>query len=130
MPKLPNKSISLAFAAFGGLIFSSFITEKAILAFNRTLFVETEPVFNLDIGYYVFQKPFIEAMLYSFMALMVVMCIYITIYYILCFQRFFKQGINMETLKKSTFLKQIATYAFLIVLAISLLAIMPPSFKE
>jgi len=123
MPKLPNKSISLAFAAFGGLIFSSFITEKAILAFNRTLFVETEPVFNLDIGYYVFQKPFIEAMLYSFMALMVVMCIYITIYYILCFQRFFKQGINMETLKKSTFLKQIATYAFLIVLAISLLAI-------
>jgi len=123
MPKLPNKSISLAFAAIAGLIFSNTITEKAILAFNSTLFVETEPVFNFDIAYYVFQKPFIEAMLYSFIAVMVVMCIYITIYYVLSFQKFFKQGISIETLKNSTFLKQIATYAFLIVLAISLLAI-------
>ena len=123
MPKLPNKSISLAFAAIAGLIFSYTLTEKAILAFNSTLFVETEPVFNFDIAYYVFQKPFIEAMLYSFIAVMAVMCVYITIYYVLSFQKFFKQGISIETLKNSTFLKQIATYAFLIVIAISLLAI-------
>ena len=123
MPKLPNKSISLAFAAIAGLIFSYTITEKAILAFNRTLFVKTEPVFNLDIGYYVFQKPFIEVMLGSFIAVMAIMCVYITVYYVLCFQKYFKQGINMETLRKSTFLKQIAAYAFIIVLAISLLAI-------
>lgn len=123
MPKLPNKSISLAFAAIGGLIFAYTITEKAILAFNSTLFVETEPVFNLDIGYYVFLKPFIESILYSFIVVMAVMCIYVTIYYVLSFQKFFKQGINRETLKKSTFIKQVATYAFLIVLAISMLAI-------
>ena len=47
------------------MIISKVITEKAILAFNSTLFVETEPVFNLDIGYYIFRKPFIEAILYS-----------------------------------------------------------------
>lgn len=123
MPKLPNKSISFAFATIAGLIFSYLLTEKAILAFNSTLFVETEPVFNMDIGYYVFQKPFIEAILYSFIVVMAIMCVYITIYYLLSFQKYFKQGINVETLKKSTFLKQIATYAFLIVLAISLLAI-------
>ena len=123
MPKLPNKSISMAFSIIGGLIFSELLTEKAILAFNKTYFGQTEPVFNLDIGYYVFQKPFIEALLYSFIVIMAVMCVYITIYYVLSFQKFFKQGINMETLKKSTFLKQIATYAFMIILAISLLAI-------
>lgn len=122
-PKLPNKSIALAFATIAGLIFANLITEKAILAFNKTYFGQTEPVFNLDIGYYVFQKPFIEALVYSFIAMMSVMCIYITAYYIICFQKFFKQGINIETLKKSTFLKQIATYAFLIVIAIALLAI-------
>lgn len=122
-PKLPNKSITLAFATIAGLIFSNLITEKAILAFNKTYFGQTEPVFNLDIGYYVFQKPFIEALLYSFIAMMTVMCIYITVYYIICFQKFFKQGINIDTLKESTFLKQIATYTFFIVIAIALLAI-------
>ena len=123
MPKLPNKSISLAFATVAGIIFSNIITEKAILAFNSTLFVKTDPVFNLDIGYYVFQKPFIEAILYSFIIIMAVMCIYITIYYILCFHKFFNQGISIETLKKNTFIKQISGIAFLILIAISILAI-------
>ena len=123
MPKLPNKSISLAFATIAGILFSKFITEKAILAFNKTSFEQAEPIFNLDIGYYVFQKPFFEALLYSFIIIMEIMCIYITAYYILCFHKFFEQGINMETLKKNTFLKQIIVNAFLIIIAISLLAI-------
>lgn len=123
MPKLPNKSISLAFATIAGLLFAGLITEKAILAFNSTPFVETEPVFNLDIGYYVFQKPFIEAILYSFIAVMAVMTIYITVYYVLSFHKFFSQGINMEVLKKNTFIKQIVINFFFIVLAVAALAI-------
>ena len=123
MPKLPNKSISFAFAVIAGVIFSSLLTEKAILAFNRTYFVETEPVFNLDIGYYIFQKPFIEAILYSFIVSMAIMCIYITVYYLLCFHKFFDKGINIETLKKNTFIKQIAGNGFAIIIAIALLAI-------
>jgi len=123
MPKLPNKSIALAFATIAGLIFSNLITEKAILAFNKTRFVKTEPVFNLDIGYYVFQKPFMESMLYSFIIVMAIMCIYITVYYLLSFRKYFTQGINMETLKNSTFLKQVTFYAFLIILAIAVFSI-------
>ncbi len=123
MPKLPNKSISFAFATIAGIVFSKFLTEKAILTFNKTFFEQTEPVFNLDIGYYIFQKPFFEALLYSFIVVMALMCIYITVYYILCFHKFFEQGINMETLKKNTFIKQIVVNAFLIVIAISLLSI-------
>lgn len=123
MPKLPNKSISLAFATIAGLVFSGLITEKAILAFNGTSFVELEPVFNLDIGYYVFQKPFIEAILYSFIAVMAIMIVYITIYYVLCFHKFFNQGINIETLKKNTFIKQIVMNFFFIIIAIAALAI-------
>lgn len=123
VPKLPNKSISLAFATIAGLIFSEFITEKAILAFNGTPFIELEPVFNLDIGYYIFQKPFIEAMLYSFIAVMAVMTVYITIYYVLSFHKFFNQGINIETLKKNTFIKQVVVNFFFIIIAIAALAI-------
>lgn len=123
VPKLPNKSISLIFASIAGMVFSNLLTEKAILAFNSTLFIETDPVFNLDIGYYIFVKPFLESLLYSFIVMMVIMIIYITAYYLICFHRFFKQGISMETLKQNTFLKQIAANTFLIILAIAALAI-------
>ncbi len=123
IPKLPNKSISLIFASISGIIFSNIITEKAILAFNSTLFIETDPVFNLDIGYYIFQKPFIEAILYSFIVTMVVMVIYITAYYLICFHKFFNQGINIETLKKNTFIKQVVANAFFIMVAIAVLSL-------
>ena len=123
MPKLPNKSIAFIFATIAGILFSKLITEKAILAFNSTLFIETDPVFNLDIGYYIFKKPFIEALLYSFIIVMAVMTIYITVYYLICFYKFFKQGINMETLRKSTFLKQVATNILFIIFTISILSI-------
>ena len=123
MPKLPNKSISLAFGAIAGLIFSGLITEKAILAFNRTFFEVSEPVFNLDISYYVFIKPFIEAILYSLIVVMAIMCVYITIYYLISFHKYFEKGINIETLRKSTFIKQIVAYIFFIILVISALAI-------
>lgn len=123
MPKLPNKSISLIFATIAGILFSNLITEKAILAFNSTLFVETDPVFNLDIGYYIFKKPFIEALIYSIIIVMAVMTIYITIYYLICFYKFFKQGISMETLSKSTFIKQIAGNILIIIFILAILSI-------
>ena len=123
IPKLPNKSISLIFASIAGIIFSNIITEKAILAFNSTLFIETDPVFNLDIGYYIFQKPFIEAVLYSFIVVMIIMIIYITAYYLICFHKFFNQGINIETLKKNIFIKQVVANAFFIMVAIAVLAL-------
>lgn len=123
IPKLPNKSISLAFATIAAIIFSGILTEKAILFFNHIPFEETEPVFNLDIGYYVFKKPFIEAVLYSFIVVMAVMCIYITTYYVICFHKFFNQGISIETLKKNTFIKQITANVFTIILAIAALAV-------
>ena len=123
MPKLPNKSISMTFGAIAGLIFSGLITEKAILALNRTFFEVSEPVFNLDISYYVFQKPFIEAILYSLIVVMAVMCVYITTYYVICFHKYFEKGINIESLKNSTFIKQIVAYAFIIIMVISALAI-------
>ncbi len=122
-PKLPNKSIALAFATITATLCSFFLTEKAILAFNSTLFVETEPIFNLDIGYYIFRKPFIEAVLYMSIAIMAIYCLYITIYYVLCFHKFFEEGISFETLRKNTFIKQITFNIFIIVLLIAALAV-------
>ena len=120
MPKLPNKSISLAFGIIWGLIVSSQITEKAILAFNSAKFGISDPIFNIDIGYYVFQKPFIETAILYLIITMALLTIYVVVYYIIVFNRFFDKGISIETFKKNTFLKQLVVNASIIIILISI----------
>jgi len=119
MPKLPNKSICLMFSAIISIIASSLLTEKAMMAINVSWFGITDPIFNIDLGYYIFQKPFIEAMLIYFIILGIAYTIYIAAYYIITFNVYFDKGIEPETLKKNTFLKHIITNIILIVLAIA-----------
>ena len=124
MPKLPNKSISFIFSAIASDITSRFLVEKAMLAFNTAWFGISDPIFNLDIGYYMFQKPFIETVLIYFVALMVIYSIYIALYYIIIFNVYFDKGINPETLKKNTFLKQLITNVVLAIIGISGITLM------
>lgn len=110
MPKLPNKSISLIFGVIISLIISPTIAEKFILAINPSYFGITDPIFNIDIGYYIFQKPFIELILIYLAIFVLGISIYIGVYYIIVFNTYF-DGIDIESLKKSTFLKQLITNA-------------------
>ena len=118
MPKLPNKSISLVLATIISILTSSMITEKVMLSLNGTLFGIDDPIFGMDIGYYIFQKPFIELGIYYFMILFIILAIYTAIYYIAVFNIYF-DGINAETLKKSMFIKQVSVFAVLISITIA-----------
>ena len=121
MPKLPNKSICLIFGVIISIVAIKFIEEKALLAINGAQFGIYDPIFNLDIGYYIFQKPFVEAMIIYFIILMIVYSIYIATYYIIVFNVYFDKGIDPATLKKNTFLKQIITNIVLVVVGVSAL---------
>ncbi|MBQ3145694.1 MAG: UPF0182 family protein [Clostridia bacterium] len=123
MPKLPNKSISLIFGVIVSIITSKLITEKAMLALNTAWFGVNDPIFNLDIGYYMFQKPLIESMLLYFIVLMAIYSVYVALYYIITFNVYFDKGIDATTLKKNTFIKHIITNIVLIIIAISLITI-------
>ena len=89
MPKLPNKSICLILSVITSMVASIFLTEKAMLAINTSWFGISDPIFNLDIGYYIFQKPFIEAILIYFVILTIMYTIYVAAYYIICFNIYF-----------------------------------------
>lgn len=106
IPKLPNKSISLIFAVIISLIISPAIAERFILAINPTHFGIADSIFNMDIGYYIFQKPFAEMILLYLIGFVIGISIYIGIYYIIVFNKYF-DGIDLEILKKNTFLKQL-----------------------
>ena len=123
MPKLPNKSISLIFSVIVSIITSKLITEKAMLAINTAWFGVNDPIFNLDIGYYMFQKPFIESMLIYFIVLMAIYSVYVAMYYIITFNVYFDKGIDPTTLKKNTFIKHIITNISMIIIAVSALTV-------
>ena len=119
MPKLPNKSISLLFGLISGIFVTNTLTQKAILAFNSTWFAKTDPIFNLDIGYFIFQKPFIETIIVYLIGLIAILTLYIAVYYIIVFNKFFDEGISMDTLKKSAFIKQLILHIIIIALLTS-----------
>ena len=116
MPKLPIKSICLIFSAVASILMGNILTERIITAINSTYFGKLDPVFNLDIGYYIFQKPFIETIIIYLIGLVAIYTIYIAAYYIIVFNRFFDKGVDREILKNGLFVKQII--ANLIILAV------------
>ena len=106
VPKLPNKSISFILGILVSAFTSKFILGKILLCFNATLFGETDPVLGYDIGYFIFQKPFIELVIMYFLVAIVALSIYSAIYYIASFNIYF-EGIDRQTLRKSAILKQL-----------------------
>lgn len=118
MPKLPNKSIALIIGVIVSILTLNILTEKVMLVLNTAWFGINDPIFNLDIGYFFFQKPFIELILYYALGLMILLTIYTAVYYIIAFNVYF-EGINIQTLKKNTFLKQIAINAMIIAVCIA-----------
>lgn len=108
MPKFLNKSIAFIGAVLISAVTSSFILKRAMLCFNSAQFGINDPIFGIDIGYFVFQKPFIELMLWYFVVAVVVLLIYKVIYYIITFNMFF-DGVDRKTLKNSKLIKQITT---------------------
>ena len=120
MPKLLNKSIALVISALVSVVISKLLSQKLLLYVSNASFGKTDPIFGLDIGYYMFQKPFIETILLYVIGLIVGLTIYMAIYYIISFNRFFN-GIDRETLKNSIFIKKITRNIVFIAIGIGLL---------
>lgn len=108
IPKLPNKSISFILSIIVSFITTKFILNQYMLFANSAEFGSTDPIFGYDIGYFMFQKPFIEMILFYLMAIVIGLTIYTVIYYIAVFNIYF-EGIERETLKNSKLLKQLFT---------------------
>lgn len=105
MPKLPQKSIAFIIATIVTIATSGYILQKALPCFYNTQFVATDPVFGLDIGYFVFIWPFLELItLYALIAI-IIATVYMAIYYLIVFNVYF-DGISRESVKKSSIEKQ------------------------
>lgn len=120
MPKLPNKSLAFIIAVVISILFTNTIVEKLVLCTNATWFGTPDPIFNADIGFYMFQKTFIETMINYFIYLIIGLAIYTVAYYIITFNICF-EAVSRENLKKNTFIKQLIFFARLVVIAFAAL---------
>jgi len=106
MPKLPSKSLAFILAGIISIGISGFMKQTVFLFINKAWFGISDPVFGTDIGYYVFTEPFLQMLIIYFICIVVGLAIYTTIYHIAVFNIYF-DGINVQTLKKSKFFKQL-----------------------
>ena len=121
MPKLLNKSISFITAAIGSVITSNIFLQKTILFFNSTSFGKTDFIFGHDIGYYLFIKPFLQAVLIYILVTIVLSTLYAAVYYIVSLNTQFVNGVTTESLKNSIIKKQLLNNAKILVIIIAVL---------
>lgn len=105
MPRILNKSLAFVLAIIVSGLTTSVLLDKVMLCFNSAGFGINDPIMNYDIGYFVFQKPFIEFILIYAMGIVVGLTIYAALYYIIAINHYF-DGVNRETLRKSPLIKQ------------------------
>lgn len=106
VPKLLNKSLALLFSLIAAIVSPNMFLEKIILFLNNAQFGITDPIFNADVGFYMFQAPLISFVLYYLIAIFVSLSVYTALYYIIAFNRYF-DGVDRQTLKNSALIKQI-----------------------
>ena len=115
MPKLPNKSIAFIVSVIGSVVVTAISLDKTMLFLNSTWFGISDPVFGMDIGFFLFQKPFIELILTYITTALILLIVYAAVYYIIVFN-ICLDGIDKELLLKSKFIKTLKIYAMLLVI--------------
>ena len=123
MPRLVNKSIALVFSIIASVIMSDIMMQKIMLVIGNTSFGITDPIFGLDISYYVFQKPVIEMFAYYFLGIIIALTIYMAAYYIIVFNRYF-DGVDSKMLKESLFMKKLTRNVLLIIIGVAVVTIL------
>ncbi len=123
MPRLLNKSIALVISIVVSAIMSNIMMQKIMLVIGNASFGITDPIFGLDIGYYVFQKPVIEMIVYYLLGIIIGLTVYMAAYYIIVFNRYF-DGVDSQMLKESLFMKKLTRNILLIIIGVAVITIL------
>lgn len=122
-PKFLNKSIAFVMSVLISTFMTNVLMQKILLCASNVSFGMTDPIFNFDISFYMFQKPLVETMIGYFVGIVFVLTAYMAIYYIFIFNKYFN-GIDGEMVKNSLLVKKIMRNVIFIVIGISLFTIL------
>ena len=111
LPRLPNKSIAFIVSVIVAFIAQLILTEKYLMFSNVPKFGISDPVFGLDASFYMFQMPFIKAVLIFLICFLAILTIYISVFYIATLNICLK-GVEIDDLKQNKFLKILLVFDF------------------
>ncbi len=123
LPKFLNKSIAFVMSVLISTFMTNVLMQKILLCASNVSFGMTDPIFNFDISFYMFQKPLVETMIGYFVGIVFALTAYMAIYYIFIFNKYFN-GIDGEMVKNSLLVKKIMRNVIFIVIGISLFTIL------
>ena len=104
--KLPNLIIALVIGLFGALFSKDFFYQKALNFLNGGKFGTNSPLFSgKDIGYFVFQRPFLMSLYQFLTTVWILVIIYTVIYYIINFMLIYSSELNLENFKVKTIIR-------------------------
>ncbi len=104
MPKFPNKSISFIIALIGSIVSTKMMLNNILLCFSNSKFGISDPVFKLDIGYWIFQKPLIQFIIFYLLAVIIATIVYAVVYSLIVLNRCF-DGVSRESIEKCNLIK-------------------------
>lgn len=102
--KLPNISIAAVIALIGAFVTRNFLYQKALNFLNATTFGKQETIFGKDIGYYIFERPFLLSVYDFISALWLFIIVYAAAYYVLVFLSMFN-NITLQDLKVKSIIR-------------------------
>lgn len=104
LPKLPNKSIAIVVAIIESLYVQQKFIPNIILCISNTSFREVDPIFNLDVSFFMFIEPLLKMTAQYFICICIAIILYSFGYYVIVFNKYF-DGIDQETLKQNPIMK-------------------------
>ena len=120
MPKLLNKSIAFVVSALISTAMSNSLMQKILLCIGNTSFGEVDPIFNFDIAYFMFQKPLIQTLLLYYIGIMAGLTIYMALYYIIVFNKYF-DGVDGKMIKEGLLVKKVLRNVMLLIIGVALM---------
>lgn len=118
MPRLPNKSIAVVVASIESLFIQNKFTPNLILCISNTSFGEVDPIFHLDVSFFMFIEPLIKMIAIYFIFICVAIILYSFTYYVIVFHKYF-DGIDKDTLKQNPIMKTLYRNVRLIAIGLS-----------
>lgn len=120
VPKIPNKSISFILALIGSTVVTILLYNKLVPIFGFTWFGTTDPIYNMDLSWFVFVKPLVIDLIFYLIIVTVFSLIY-GVGYSIYFLNTDLGGISRESFKSVDILNIVKTRVRIIAILIGLL---------
>ena len=122
MPKFPNKSVSFIIALIGSILSSRMLLNNILLCFSGSKFGITDPVFNIDISFFVFIKPLIQFVLVYLLVVVIATLIYAVSYALIVLNISF-DGVSRESITKCDLVGKVGSRVKIIAFLLGLIII-------